>query len=122
MAAKGFVLIETAVGISKEVVPRNDERLREKHKRGNAIVNKMNGGWTACKKGSGGAEEGWRYSCGGSIKLETRIFELCPRKYTNLSELARAMGISSLSLCPFWAEERAELSSSIPVSERRGSN
>lgn len=28
------------------------------------------------------------------MKLETRIFELCPAKYTNLSDLARAMGIS----------------------------
>jgi transcriptional regulator with XRE-family HTH domain len=28
------------------------------------------------------------------MKLETRIFELCPAKYRNLSDLARAMGIS----------------------------
>jgi len=28
------------------------------------------------------------------MKLETRIFELCNGKYTNLTELARAMGIS----------------------------
>jgi len=54
----------------------------------------MNEDGQPAKKGNGGTEEGWRYSCGGSIKLETRIFELCPRKYTNLSELARAMGIS----------------------------
>ena len=54
----------------------------------------MNEDGQPAKKGNGGTEEGWRHSCGGSIKLETRIFELCPRKYTNLSELARAMGIS----------------------------
>ncbi len=27
-------------------------------------------------------------------KLETRVFELCNRRYSNLSELARAMGVS----------------------------
>ena len=28
------------------------------------------------------------------MKLKTKVFELCNGKYTNLSELARAMGIS----------------------------
>lgn len=28
------------------------------------------------------------------MKLQTRIFEFCDGKYTNLSELAQAMGIS----------------------------
>jgi len=28
------------------------------------------------------------------MKLQTRIFEFCDGKYTNLSEVARAMGIS----------------------------
>lgn len=29
-----------------------------------------------------------------SMKLETKAFELCNRKYANLTELARAMGMS----------------------------
>ncbi|HUV56559.1 MAG TPA: helix-turn-helix domain-containing protein [Dehalococcoidales bacterium] len=28
------------------------------------------------------------------MKLKTRVFELCNQKYSNLSELAQAMGIS----------------------------
>ena len=29
------------------------------------------------------------------MKLETKVFELCSGRYSNLSELARAMGIST---------------------------
>jgi len=29
------------------------------------------------------------------MKLKTRVFELCNRKYSNLSELAQTMGMSS---------------------------
>ena len=30
----------------------------------------------------------------GSVNLETRVFELCNRKYQTLAELAQAMGMS----------------------------
>ena len=31
---------------------------------------------------------------GAAMILKTRVFELCPGRYSNLSELAQAMGIS----------------------------
>ena len=45
-------------------------------------------------KGSSGKARDRNAVAEAVMKLETRIFELCPAKCRNLSDLARAMGIS----------------------------